>query len=105
MSKDQVKKIVKTYADYLARQGFPFQSIYLYGSYARGNAHEWSDIDVAVISPKFAGKDWNENEQQLWRWRRDIDIRIQPLGFSPNEFAEDLSPLVSEVKKTGIKIQ
>ena len=29
------------------------QAAYLYGSQATGTATEWSDIDVAVISPDF----------------------------------------------------
>ena len=30
------------------------QAAYLYGSQATGTATEWSDIDVAVISPDFS---------------------------------------------------
>lgn len=31
---------------------FDIDEILLYGSYAKGKAHEWSDVDVAVISPE-----------------------------------------------------
>ena len=29
------------------------QKVVLFGSYARGNAHEWSDVDLALISDDF----------------------------------------------------
>lgn len=33
----------------------PISQAYLFGSYANGKPTKWSDIDVAVISPKFKG--------------------------------------------------
>ena len=103
MSRDQAKKIVETYAQRLKSQGFLFNQIYLYGSFAKGTSSNWSDIDVCVVSNKFVGKDWNKNEQELWRLRRKIDLRIEPVGMSSEEF-NGLSPLASEIKKTGIAI-
>lgn len=103
MPTDKVKKIVKAYAEELRRRDFPFTKIFLYGSYAKGRAHEWSDIDVCVVSPKFHGKQWNSYEQKLWQWRRNIDPRIEPIGFSPEDLTS-WSPLAHEIRKYGIKI-
>lgn len=82
---------------------FPFERVYLFGSYAKGLEKKWSDIDVCVVSDKFADKNWDSNERILWRLRREIDSRIEPIGMASEEF-NGLSPLSEEIKKTGIRI-
>lgn len=104
MSTTDAKKIVKKYANFLKQNKFPFSHIYLFGSYARGNFHRWSDVDVCVISGKFQGKNSVENKQQLWRWTREVDPRIEPFGLSTQEFKSGISPMAHQVKSTGIKI-
>lgn len=103
MSKDQVKRIVKAYAQELRRHDFPFTHIFLYGSYAKGRAGAESDIDVCVISPKFGGKQWNSYERKLWQLRRAVDARIEPIGMTVGDL-RSWSPLAHEIRDTGIKI-
>ena len=47
------KEIVRQAIDYL-RQKIRVHQAILFGSHARGEADEWSDVDLAVISPDFA---------------------------------------------------
>lgn len=103
MSKVDVKKIVKKYAEKLKEKKYPFVAIYLFGSYAKGTAGKWSDIDVAVVSDKMK-RDRSENENLLWHIRRDVDSMIEPYGFTVKDFQDDNDPMVHEIKKTGIKI-
>lgn len=103
MSRDQAKAIVKKYADKLKAEKYPFQAIYLFGSHAKGSAKKLSDIDVAVVSNRL-NNDWNRNEDKLWRYTIDIDSRIEPLGFTPEDFKNISDPMVSQIKKTGIKV-
>lgn len=103
MPKINAKKIVKKYAEKLKKENYPYIAIYLFGSYAKGKAHEWSDIDVAVISDKMR-RNKSKNENLLWYIRRDVDSMIEPFGFTVKEFQNDCDPMVNEIKKTGIKI-
>ena len=103
MSKADVKKIVKKYAKNLHKSDFPFSAIYLFGSHVTGKARKWSDIDVAVISNKLKGNK-EKNILRLLQLRRDIDTRIEPLGFTVREFQNDEDPMVYEIRKTGIRI-
>lgn len=103
MSKAEVKEIVKKYAKNLRRSYFPFSAIYLFGSHINGKAREWSDIDVAVISNKLKNNK-EKNILRLWQLRRDVDTRIEPLGFTVEEFQNDEDPMVYEIRKTGIRI-
>lgn len=99
-----VKKAVRAYAKILREKRFPFVAVYLYGSYAKGTAGKWSDIDVAVLSDSF-GKNMNKSEETLWRFSVGADSRIEPIGITPADFKKGKSFMVSEIKKTGIKIE
>lgn len=103
MSKIQAEKIVEKYAKKLRAKNYPFSAIYLFGSGAKGKRSEWSDIDVAVISDKLK-KDWNRNEDILWKYTIEVDSRIEPIGFTVKDFQNSFDPMVSEIKKYGIKI-
>jgi predicted nucleotidyltransferase len=78
------------------------QAAYLYGSYARGTAGEWSDIDVAVISPDFPA-DRLDTRLALMRLAARIDPRIEPHPFTPDRF-EPSDPLASEIQRTGVRL-
>ena len=103
MSENNAKKIVKKYADRLKEKKYFFNAVYLFGSYAKNKPSRGSDIDVAVISDKLE-KNNDYNRFLLWKLRMGVDTRIEPHGFTPKDFKENADPMVSEIKKTGIKI-
>jgi predicted nucleotidyltransferase len=75
---------------------------YLYGSQIKGRVTEWSDIDLAIISPDFSA-DLFQEQLNLMRLAVQIDDRIEPRPFRPKDFnASD--PLVSEIQRTGIQV-
>ena len=96
-----IEEVVKAFAE-LVMQNLNVSSIYLYGSYAKGDFTEDSDIDIAVICDDFSG-DPVEDTLKLMRIRRKIDNRIEPHPFRVDEF-ERLNPYVLEIINTGIKI-
>lgn len=75
---------------------------YLFGSHLTGKADEWSDIDLAVISPQI-GSDRFEERVRLTKIAKAIDDRIEPLPFSPDSFTPD-APLVREILRTGQRV-
>ena len=77
-------------------------AVYLYGSYACGKANEWSDIDVAVVSPDFS-EDRFQEQVDLLRLAARIDDRIEARPFRPEDFNET-DPLSSEIRRHGIRI-
>ena len=103
MERIKIKKIVKKYSDKLKENNFPFSSIYLFGSQIKGTAHKDSDIDIAVISPKFQNR-FARNWNKLWCFRDGIDDRIEPHGFTVKDFENMADPLVYEIRKTGLII-
>jgi len=99
---NNLKKIVLNYVNLLEQEEFPVKEAYLFGSFAKGVSHNGSDIDICIVSPKF-----NPNNDKLrlflWQKRRDVDYRIEPVGFNPADFVEQ-DPLVYEIKNFGIRV-
>ena len=97
MDKREAIDIAVKYA-HIVKSKYDFVKIILFGSYAKGNYNDDSDIDIAVIL-----KDYNnliETQLDLMRLRRKIDSRIEPHPFRENEF--DISnPMVNEIVKYG----
>lgn len=104
MSTNEAKKIVRKYAEKLRTEKFPFFAVYLFGSQVKGNAYHDSDIDIAVFSDAIGGRNNLNNNLKLWKLRRGIDLRIDPHGFSADNFLDEADPMVYEIKTTGIKI-
>lgn len=75
---------------------------YIYGSEARQQATEWSDIDVAVISPDFAD-DLFLAQLTLMKLAARIDDRIEPRAFTPESFNVN-DPLASIIRDTGVRV-
>ncbi len=100
------KKIKEEIADYiqiLKDDKLPIERVILFGSYAKGKQHKWSDIDLCIISPKFKNS-W-QALQYLWSKRiKDSGLTIEPMGFNPKDFKNNDS-LIYEIQRAGIEIK
>ena len=86
----------------LVSDEFPIKSVYLFGSYAKGIAKEYSDIDLAVVSDKFEGSRFFDKEKlNKYILKTSIDLEIHP--FRTVDFTED-NPFVKEIIQSGLKI-
>ena len=99
MDQRKVINIVKQFGE-LVRQNYSVNQIYLFGSYAKGNAKEESDIDVAIVLEKI-GDDYLEQSTKLFQLRRKIDLRIEPVLLELNN---DISGFLEEIRSNGILV-
>jgi len=100
MDKRDALNIASRYAIEV-KSKYDFIRIILFGSYAKGNYQEDSDIDIAVVL-----KDYNnliDIQLDLMRLRRKIDSRIEPHPFREDDF-NSTNPLVNEILKYGQEI-
>ena len=105
-AKGEIKKeIANILEQYIAivKENYDVVAIILFGSYAKGTEHEDSDIDIAIITNDIKTDKFDE-EVKLTLLRRKIDNRIEPHIISINEYENDETPFVVEVKNTGIKV-
>lgn len=103
MINNAIKSIVNQYIINVKKQGIPVQEVYIFGSYAKGTADKYSDIDVCIISKKF-GYDRQKERVLLMNIRSDNDDLIEPHPFSPKDFSNPFDPLASQIKKQGLLI-
>jgi uncharacterized protein len=97
MDKTEALNIAQKYAG-VVKANYNCIKIILFGSYAKGNYNDDSDIDIAVVI-----KDYNnlmDMQLDLMRLRRKIDSRIEPHPFRESEF-ELSDPIVYEIVKYG----
>ncbi len=57
---DKIRRFI-----HLAKKDLRLEAVYLFGSSAKGRTHQWSDIDLAVISPDFSGDSFEDNKKLL----------------------------------------
>jgi uncharacterized protein len=98
---EQVKQIAIKYAEVLKKE-YTIHSLYLYGSYAKGNYNSDSDIDIAIIADGLSG-DIVEDTFKLMKYRRTVDNRIEPHPFLTDEFNVN-NPAAREIMETGIRV-
>jgi uncharacterized protein len=98
--------INKKIADYLklVRQKFnDVESVYVFGSYAKGNSDQDSDIDLAIVLKNLDDSKRFDIQVQLMLLASQIDSRIEPHPISHDDFYSG-NPFVFEIKKTGFEI-
>jgi predicted nucleotidyltransferase len=98
---DQSEAIIKVkeYSQ-LLRNFFPVEKVYLFGSYAKNTNQEDSDIDVAIVVNNIEG-DYFSIHPLLWKLRRQVDDRIEPILI---ERDNDKGDFLSEIQRYGIEI-
>ena len=96
-----VINIAKKYIDHVKKSGIPVSAAYLFGSFAKNTAKKYSDIDICVISKKF-GKDYFDEAVKLRHLTWDVDDRIEPVPYRPEDLNDRYSTLAHEIKTFGI---
>jgi predicted nucleotidyltransferase len=74
--------------------------VLLFGSCAKNEINEKSDIDIAVVSETF-DNNMPENFAKLTVIAYGINVEIEPHPFTPESW-NDITPFISEIKKTGV---
>lgn len=98
----KVKTIIDNYLHELSRHNIPIRQAMLFGSYAKGNCQEFSDIDIALVSDVFVG-DLIDDKDKIRRITLSVSSAIEVHPFAPQDF--DMSnPLAKEILLTGIKL-
>ncbi len=99
---DKILNSIQKYITILNNNGFMISQAILFGSYAKGNYSEYSDIDLAIVSKRFEGiRFYDRNLIRKFKFKVNPDI--EPLPFSNENFTKD-DPFVQEILNTGFRI-
>ncbi|MBN1487460.1 MAG: nucleotidyltransferase domain-containing protein [Anaerolineae bacterium] len=92
-------QIVQCYIKAIEEQGITVEYGVLFGSYARNQPHEWSDIDVMVVSEQFDEQLRREDVQLLWRVAAHIDSRIEPIAVGRRQYESGDESMIVEIAR------
>ena len=93
---------VRLFLDKLRNTGMSISEAYIFGSYAKGKADKWSDIDIAIVSPQI-GADRFEERVRLTELAVSVDDRIEPLPFNQDTFSDN-DPFVQQIVAEGLAV-
>lgn len=98
----KIRNTIERYLQALSRNNIPIKKAILFGSYAKGDYQEWSDIDIALVSEIFVG-DRIDNKDKIRKITLSVSSEIEAVPFSPEDF-DSQNPFVKEILKTGISL-
>ncbi len=101
MDQKSALEIGRKYFLLLLQRKYPVTKMFLYGSYARGNHHPDSDIDLAIILNEMP--DPFQTQVDLLQLTWNFDTRVEPHPFDVSDFSSS-NPVIKEILCTGIEI-
>jgi uncharacterized protein len=101
MDQKRAFEIVKEYLAYLKENKYNIQKAYIFGSYAKGNFHEDSDIDLAIVLENLSNS--FTMQIQLMKLSRKFDSRIEPHPLDADSFDQS-NPFAYEILSKGIEV-
>ena len=106
----ETKVLLDEYTKILQKiYGQHLKTVILYGSYARGDYREDSDIDIMILLdlPDMDIKQYrHELSGETFEFNMDHDLDIKPIAKSEEHFQYwvDVYPFYENVKKEGVKL-
>ena len=102
LTQEQVQQVADNYGAIL-RDVFASVEIRLFGSYLKKCAHEFSDIDFAVVSRDFSGIEPYVAMKILQRLKIKVNTAIEPIPMTPEELAKpELGTLAYDVTQNNM---
>lgn len=92
MDKSDVLSLARSFTT-LAKASLPISRAWLYGSWAYGSPTNESDIDIAFELER-EPENILMTEKTLYRLRRSVDSRIEPIVISPDRDQSGFSQMV-----------
>ena len=105
LTRQDIIKAVKEFVVSAHDNDVTIEKILLFGSYAKGNPHKYSDIDLAVFSPQFTHIHF-ENDKVIQFTKRlpQMQLHLYPVKeYEENDFVQeikkhavDLTPIINQ---------
>lgn len=104
-SKDEVIMMAKEFLK-LLRQNHDVRQAYLFGSFAKGTAKDYSDVDIAIVlgSLDISEESPFGEDFKIFHEAQKYDSRLEVVCFDQEEFDRDGGTLVRWIKKEGIRL-
>ena len=101
----QVKEVIEEYKQALRTLGINVERVILYGSYAKANQREDSDIDLVIISNDFRKMNLRERLEVLGIAAARMMKPIEAKGYTPEEIdMPSEASFLKEILEVGVTI-
>jgi hypothetical protein len=101
----EITDIIARYCAQLEALGIRVDRAILFGSHARGEAKEGSDIDVLIVSSDFASLNTRERMEQLGTAAAQLWQPIEAIACTPAELVQvEPATLLEEILQTGVPV-
>lgn len=101
---NEIMEKVKKFLELVSINGLHIEKAILFGSYIKGTANKWSDIDLALVSKDFTGIGFYDRKKvNPYLIKTSSMIEIHP--FRPEDFKEEnifLSKILKEGKEVSL---
>ena len=102
MADQSIIGVVKKYLNALKQRGIPVDYAVLFGSWADGHPHLWSDIDLLIVSSRFDSERKRDDINLLWRTAARTDSRIEPIPVGQHQYeTDDSNPIIEIARRQG----
>jgi predicted nucleotidyltransferase len=99
--RQKIKEIIERYKRELTNLGIRTEKIILYGSYAKGNPRQGSDIDLIVVSNDFKSFNLRERLELLGLAAGKVFEPIEAFGYTPKELkSEEKESFLGEILRS-----
>ncbi|MBI1812269.1 nucleotidyltransferase domain-containing protein [Candidatus Peregrinibacteria bacterium] len=103
MTQEEALDLARRYKQSLQEARIPMSAFIVFGSVARNEMHDQSDVDIAVVGTSFKG-DRLQEMRDIRKLRYPISYKLQPIWFYPEHLEDKYSTLAMEIKKVGIVV-
>lgn len=105
LSKDEVIKIADDFLE-LIRKKHDVRQAYLFGSFAKGIAKDYSDVDIAIVLGTLASSEESpfDEDFEIFHEAQKYNSLLEVVCFVQDEFDQDGTTLVKKIKKEGMRL-
>jgi uncharacterized protein len=101
----EITAIIAQYCAQLEAMGIRVERAILFGSHARGEAKDGSDIDVLIVSSDFETLNTRERMEQLGTAAARLWQPIEAIACTPAELVYvEPATLLEEILQTGVQV-
>jgi predicted nucleotidyltransferase len=99
-----IQKLLQELKQELSRiYGKRLKGLYLYGSYARGDQRQWSDVDIMIVLDNYMryGDEIKRTSELNAKLSLDYGLSISRLFMTEERWTHEDSPLLQNIRSEG----